>query len=127
MGGEPVYRSLFYVENKHYYLGANYIQENEFKSILGFEIDKVNDKGVYNLHKYGVSHGYYRDYGKGNPFITYYTDSLSNPESNKVTVTYFDPEKKIISGTFEFTGTAENGDTVRISNGRFDVPFEYRN
>jgi hypothetical protein len=34
-------------------------------------------------------------------------------------------ENKFISGTFRFTGVnQEAGDTVRITNGRFDIAFE---
>ena len=34
-------------------------------------------------------------------------------------------ENKFISGTFRFTGVNKNsGDTVRITNGRFDIAFE---
>jgi hypothetical protein len=127
-GGAPDYRSLFYVEDKHYFLSANYTENQEFVSSVGVRIDDFNSVGNYPLYEYSIdrSYGFYRDYEAIENSIVYYTDSLSDPLTNKVTVTLFDPENQIISGTFEFTGTAENGDTVHISHGRFDVPFVYQ-
>ncbi|MEM6298418.1 MAG: DUF6252 family protein [Bacteroidota bacterium] len=40
--------------------------------------------------------------------------------SGSITLTCWDREARIISGTFEFT-VANAGDTVRITDGRFDI------
>jgi len=57
--------------------------------------------------------------------LTYITDSL---HQGIVTVTHFDPSKKIVSGTFEMTLVNENDalDTIKITRGRFDFkcPFD---
>jgi hypothetical protein len=41
---------------------------------------------------------------------------------HNIEITYFDIEKNIISGKFSFTGTSSN-DTVKITDGRFDVIY----
>ena len=40
-----------------------------------------------------------------------------------ITITKYDKVNKIISGRFWFKGKNENGETVNIENGRFDVKF----
>ena len=42
---------------------------------------------------------------------------------HNIEITYFDIEKNIISGKFSFTGTSSN-DTVKITDGRFDVVYD---
>ena len=40
-----------------------------------------------------------------------------------LTITRFDPTNFIISGTFEFTVLDDNGNEIKITNGRFDMQF----
>ena len=46
----------------------------------------------------------------------------SNPGS--VTITNIDTIGLIVSGTFEFDGICDNGDTVKIRDGRFDIVYK---
>jgi hypothetical protein len=127
-GGISDFSSIFYVDTKNYFLGADFTENKEFVSSTGIRISNFDDSGIYPLKTKDTysSYGFYSYFFGEDESIVYTTDSLSDPLTNKVTVTLFDPENQIISGTFEFTGTAENGDTVHISHGRFDVPFVYQ-
>ena len=40
-----------------------------------------------------------------------------------LTITHFDSIDFIISGTFEFTTATEGCDTIRVTDGRFDIPY----
>jgi len=47
----------------------------------------------------------------------------SNP--GIVEITRLDTIEQIISGTFDFDGICENGDTVKVRQGRFDVTYSH--
>ena len=40
-----------------------------------------------------------------------------------LTITRFDSINFIVAGTFEFTTATEGCDTIRVTNGRFDIPY----
>ena len=63
---------------------------------------------------YPSDYGYYQA-GNGNTYITssYYTGSITISKADTVT--------GIISGTFEFTAGDTKGQTVKITDGRFDI------
>jgi len=50
----------------------------------------------------------------------YKTNDLTGGE---LTITYFDEINQIVSGTFWFTAVNDKGDTVRVTDGRFDMPY----
>ena len=53
-----------------------------------------------------------------------YTYSTSaNVSPGQLTITFLDNQKQIISGTFYFNVLDHNGDTVKITNGRFDMHY----
>ena len=41
----------------------------------------------------------------------------------RLTITHFDDDNYIVSGTFEFTTATEGCDTIRVTDGRFDIPY----
>ena len=51
-----------------------------------------------------------------------YSPERSNPGS--VEITHFDTINHIVSGLFSFDGVCENGDTVKVREGRFDIKYE---
>jgi len=69
----------------------------------------------------GLSNAASVSIGNDSPVI-YATDSL---RKGTVTVTYFDPVKKIISGTFSFDAANLNNpsDIIHITGGRFDFAY----
>jgi hypothetical protein len=53
-----------------------------------------------------------------------YYDRLYNVIGGSMNITRFDPDLKIVSGTFDYDVYSKKcGDTVRITQGRFDVKF----
>ena len=55
------------------------------------------------------------------PLLTYITDSTI---SGQLTITHFDQQNQIVSGTFWFNAVESNrGDTVRVTDGRFDMHY----
>ena len=59
-------------------------------------------------------------YGVNIPTCNY---SKENTLSGTLTITHFDNVEYIISGTFEFVTATEGCDTVRVTDGRFDIPY----
>ncbi|MFT6844389.1 MAG: hypothetical protein ACJAUV_000565, partial [Flavobacteriales bacterium] len=53
--------------------------------------------------------------------ISYYTNENQTGFFN---VQYVDSARQIISGTFNFNAEATNGETVCVTDGRFDMWFE---
>ncbi|MFI5137512.1 MAG: DUF6252 family protein [Sphingobacteriales bacterium] len=51
----------------------------------------------------------------------YYTSA--NLASGLLTITYLDSQKRIVSGTFYFNVLNNTNDTVKITNGRFDMHY----
>lgn len=75
----------------------------------------------YDLKSYGLSNTAYASY-------TYYHDySLDNYKTNtltgKLTITKLDQTKQIISGTFYYNAVSSKGDTVHVTDGRFDMQY----
>jgi hypothetical protein len=46
-----------------------------------------------------------------------------NTLNGTLTITFLDMKKYIIAGTFEFTTVTENCDTIRVTDGRFDLIY----
>ncbi|MEP6465520.1 MAG: DUF6252 family protein [Parafilimonas sp.] len=55
------------------------------------------------------------------PVTGYYTD---NTVTGELTITHFDQQQQIVSGTFYFNAIEQTtGDTVHVTNGRFDMHY----
>ena len=85
-------------------------------------ISSLKSIGTYDLKLEGSNNNFGELYNSKENII-YLT---SNSNTGKVTITKIDLTKKIISGTFEFTAEDENNpsNTIRVTDGRFDVPFQ---
>ena len=77
--------------------------------------------GITQLGEYMLYTDSSEIYYAVNP-VPYYTDSVTN---GILTMTRIDTVNSILSGRFYFTGISYLGDTVRITDGRFDVKFRY--
>lgn len=83
-------------------------------------IDSFSSPGIYRLN---VIPGRVAEYGNLNRSCVYYkVDTIRNHDSY-VNITKFDQQNHIIAGTFEFTLAKPGCDTVRITEGRFDIKF----
>ena len=59
-------------------------------------------------------------YGVSIPTCIYESE---NTLSGTLTITHFDSINYIVSGTFEFVTATEGCDTIRVTDGRFDIPY----
>ncbi len=64
----------------------------------------------------------FADYAGGNSVsVSSYTTNAY--AIGQLTITHLDSINLIVSGTFQFNAVDKSGDTVRITNGRFDVHY----
>ena len=86
------------------------------------DINPVYDTGIYYLKiAYPIVETGYNDYLTKTEYVIPIKDSLQNWTH----ITKLDSIKSIISGTFNMLLTSQNNDTVRITNGRFDVKYTH--
>lgn len=82
---------------------------------------KLVEGKTYNLQEptRGNSRGNYRHFinSSWDNFLTY------SPMSGQLLLTKFDEMNQIASGTFWFNAVDANGDTVHVTDGRFDMQF----
>ena len=76
----------------------------------------VSEGSIYNLKN-----------AKGNAKAFYITSGnvfyKLNNDTGQLKITKFDQLSRIISGTFSFIGTDENGTKVNVTEGRFGVRY----
>ncbi len=83
---------------------------------LAFILD--NGLGKYSLEKNSVNDETFRDYNGINGCQKY---ELDETKRNQVEITFLDQQRRIASGKFEMTVYNQCGDTLKITEGRFDV------
>ena len=110
---------------------------------LDLSYDPTYAEGAFNLHAYKILDGVREEdiviyasgvKGKGDYNLNvdssaaiFYNSKCGYDRDENVsregvlTITYFDLSKAIISGTFEFTLTKPGCDTIRVTEGRFDM------
>ncbi|MFT5157997.1 MAG: hypothetical protein ACI83I_002561, partial [Bacteroidia bacterium] len=111
-----------------YSIEATLSTENELRI---YATDLEMDKGHIDLSVvFKDTIGLYRlFYNSGTPSTKFIDNSFVGGRSYRVdkgnpgelTITRITDE--FVSGTFKFTGVSQEGDTVRITDGRFDVRF----
>jgi hypothetical protein len=72
---------------------------------------------VKNARGMGSASYEVQNYGMGTSVVYNTTNSLSG----QLTFTRFDLANQVISGTFSFDAIGTQGDTLHVTNGRFDV------
>lgn len=95
-----------------------------FQSInIGFDSLKLIQGNTYQLQEgaRGFSRG---NYIKAKSDNTSYEDYFTySPYSGEIIINKFDEINQIVSGTFWFNAVSANGDTVQVTDGRFDMQF----
>ena len=103
-------------------------KNSDVNTSIGFSSSGINDIGTYTT-------GFYTRYNsKYNLFIGYanaisgcaigVTDSPYNPiDTGLLTITKFDKINRVFAGTFSATMYSTTCDTIKITNGRFDLKF----
>lgn len=98
--------------------GTFRISANSPQQLFDMNIPKVGSIkiGEYILGTTSDSFGYFND--GSTSFLT------DRTHLGKVTITFFDSNKQIISGTFQFQAKDRNSEKViEISDGRFDITY----
>lgn len=88
-----------------------------YMNIMLGKFENLEEGGVYLLEELGLNKG---EAGYDNGGLkAYRTD---NKHTGTLTVTHYDYDKRIISGTFEFEVDVD-GETLKVTDGRFDMEF----
>lgn len=122
--GQNVLSAFFQNIEGKYFLGISApSSEGESLSIQAWAVGNLEEK-TYSLQS-KTDENFFATYTKG--LITTpesYLDTVtSNTNPGKLTITNYDQEKFIISGTFEFTVIDNEGKDINITDGRFDMNF----
>jgi hypothetical protein len=99
-----------------------YMYESGANNSISFvvAIDSLQSSGLYKLNVKGGGVG---KYCNGVTLCCYHwTDTIQNHNAF-LNITKLDKQKRIVSGTFEFALTTSGCDTVRITQGRFDMNY----
>jgi hypothetical protein len=126
----PELTSIYYPNSSSYFLGGRKMPSFDEEENFAFNISNFSlDTGSYVLTNYGpnqASEGIYRKCiasDENNDCLESVKYSSSSIYTGEFHVAFLDTSKQVISGTFWFTAQAENGDTVHITDGRFDMPY----
>lgn len=111
---DPAYR------NGTFNLNGFRYDDNEGTMFTGFGIgvSNITRIGTYRLNNNDSAKAGFSDYNKN--CIYYPEDTISNHNSY-INITTFNLQTGIIAGTFQFTLYKIGCDTVRITEGRFDI------
>jgi hypothetical protein len=82
----------------------------------------ITDGMVIDLTTYATPGKAYGQYYKDD-IITYSTYQTTDVVKGQLIITYLDEIKQIVAGTFWFDAIDKNGDTVKVTEGRFDMLF----
>lgn len=93
---------------------------------IGFVLDSVmlEEGKTYLLGNQGPRNNYGRYYLNSTCDQSTLELYTNDNEPGQVTITYFDPVDKSVSGTFSFTVSDNNGNVYEISHGVFDRHYE---
>ncbi len=84
----------------------------------------INQGGIFNLDTLyipGKSFGLYT--GLGNSVQDWNYSTKRPKYTGQLLITHLDSANQIVCGTFWFNAANSNGDTVKITDGRFDVKY----
>jgi hypothetical protein len=115
-----------FVNNGYYFvlIGRNKTESNLLRSV-GVYTDslQIHEGNKLNLKvriKGNPSGSYFKALS-ASQYVQYETDG--NPYTGELWIKKYDSINQIVSGTFWFNAINTNGDTVKVTDGRFDVHF----
>ncbi len=99
-----------------------YLDYDNIYQEMGFSITLDKGIGKYPMKKRPVNDDRFVDYNIVDPnqCAAY---QLDETKSNQVEITFLDQQERIAAGKFEMTVYNQCGDTLKITDGRFDVKF----
>jgi hypothetical protein len=111
---DPAYRNGTFNIN-----GFRY-DDKEGTMFTGFSIGASNVRGIgfYKLNYNDTAKAMFSDYNKN---CVYYTEDTISLHNSFLSITKFDLQNGIIAGIFEYSLGKRGCDTVRITEGRFDI------
>jgi hypothetical protein len=89
-------------------------------NVGAIEVQEALEEQMYNLNE-EESGNYFGEYNIGGGIIFSGSTNMNNP--GILTITNFDQDNFIISGTFSFTVIDNEGNEINITNGRFDMHY----
>jgi hypothetical protein len=100
-------------------------EDDRFSVVLLVDSIKLVSPTIIPLKKSIKGNGggaYYSSIFNGTAFLTkdFFTTNQTNGE---LTITKFDTNTQIVSGTFWFDAVNSNGDTIKVTEGRFDMKY----
>ena len=93
------------------------IGSKDIRQTMFLRVKDMADKGNYMLSNFEPGGGGYSDI---NLSCYYETNST---QTGTLTITKLDTTNHIIAGTFAFTVWTEECDTIRVTDGRFDIQY----
>jgi hypothetical protein len=104
-----------------------------------FNIGASRDLGHGSLDRVGISTDslkiregetlpltkYSPDLASGEYDLNLSSYSTNANATGQLTITHLDTINQVVSGTFQFKAVSKIGDTVKITNGRFDVHYSF--
>jgi hypothetical protein len=95
-----------------------YLDEKSFQYLILFS-DSIASTGSFKLEKF--THQFVTFYDANR--CVYRTEDQDVTCEGLLEITKFDLQNFIISGTFEFTMTKDSCETMKVTEGRFDMKF----
>ncbi|AXT18638.1 hypothetical protein D7030_06645 [Flavobacteriaceae bacterium AU392] len=121
--GQGVPRAFYQNVNFAFTLGISASsgggEETKFFNLGGLDVNALEET-TYDLVEF-ESGNFFVQYTLGGGFVLRTETNSINP--GRLTITNFDPDNFIISGTFEFTVLDDEGNEIRITEGRFDLRY----
>jgi hypothetical protein len=110
----------YHAASNTFYVNARESVDNSYNRTFNLYVNEVVGQGIYLFDNVK-----YRDHSEPCiPTRGLDKDDLFLEDVNQIEILYFDAEERIISGTFQFTLINEEcQDTIRITEGRFDLPW----
>ena len=119
-----LFGGLLYISGVRYFDGIN------LDDILNITIDSINTKTKFSVGTssyWGLKYNNYKALKTSCQEISsdsFFTNSKNYYSSGNLAITKFDKSTKIISGTFYCTIYQTGCDTLKITEGRFDLKYQ---
>lgn len=103
-------------------IDARHYTDNQNATLVGFATDslKISEGATLILSKSSTP-----GFASGGYLSATSNYNTSDYATGQLTITHLDTIKQIVSGIFNFKAVDRAGDTVRITNGRFDVHYTF--
>ena len=115
--GVPHYLEVVFDESRNNFFGLEANKDGSFAEQMNIYVQNAS-LGRNTIIRFNAESFY--NSNNGNNCFRYYLDTI---KPRILDITKLDKEKKIISGTFEFTAFNNCKDTINITKGRFDTYF----